>query len=115
MLIYLSFSLLNCFHQKSYVAVKDDGQKTPCLIHVYKSENEEIWKNTTTVLSFLSSDCGNDNIMRFLWSAKGKDVISFKKNKLIIWVNNKYISLPRAFVLSGLIRGQSEGREHRVL
>jgi hypothetical protein len=53
---------------------------------VYKSENEEIWRNTTTVLSFLSSDGGHDNILPFLWSAKGKDVISFKKTKQIIWM-----------------------------
>jgi hypothetical protein len=34
----------------------------------------------TTVLSFLSSDGGHDNILPFLWSAKGKHAISLKNN-----------------------------------
>ena len=57
--------------QKSYVAIEVDGEETPCLIHVYNSENEKCWRETTTILSWLSLDGGHDSILPFLWSAKG--------------------------------------------
>ena len=56
----------------SFLAVNVDAEETPCLIHVYNSKDEESWEYTANILSWLSSDSGYDNILNFLWSAKGK-------------------------------------------
>ena len=41
------------------------------MIHIYKNESEAAWRTTTNILSWLSLDGGHDNILQFLWSAKG--------------------------------------------
>ena len=58
--------------QKSYLGVDVDAEETPCLIHVYNSKDEESWKHTASILSWLSLYDGHDNILHFLWSTKGK-------------------------------------------
>ena len=72
-ILQVHFSFKNKFAslQKSYVAVEVDGKETPCLIHVYNSENEKCWRETTTILSRLSLDGRHDRILPFLWCAKG--------------------------------------------
>ncbi|XP_028395519.1 uncharacterized protein LOC114519568 isoform X2 [Dendronephthya gigantea] len=64
------------------LAVDVDGEETPCLINVYKNEYETLWKATTNILSWLSLDGGHDNILQFLWSAKGANVFVERSDSL---------------------------------
>jgi hypothetical protein len=58
-----------------------DGKDIPCLVHVYKSEHEDLWWTTTDVLSFIASEGSHDNILPYMWSAKGKCEEFSEKNK----------------------------------
>ncbi|CAB4001013.1 G- coupled receptor GRL101-like, partial [Paramuricea clavata] len=65
---------------KSYAVVKVGGEETPCLVNVYNGENEGSWRDTENILSWLSLDGGHENILPFLWSAKGDKVLVEKQD-----------------------------------
>jgi ferric iron reductase protein FhuF len=49
-----------------------DSKDMPCLIQVYSAKNEDLWENTKNIHSLFSSDYVHENILPYLWSAKGE-------------------------------------------